>query len=464
MEDLIQKLVENGVGKAGAEFVEARYERTKGTIIYVVDGVTREVGRSINAGIGVRAFKGGAWGFSATTVLRDPIIEETIESAVRMAKRASEKTKEKFKLRDMPSSECESSVPSKVDPQGISLSEKVKYVIGLDRQAASFSPKVVNVNCSMGETLGQITIINSLGAHIRKQVSRVRAGATVYVAEDGVRERGFEGVGGTGGYEIVQSDAANSLGLTAAERAIKLLDAKPAPSGKFTVVMDPRLVGVFIHEAFGHACEADRVIAGASVIEGKIGEKMGNESVTVVDDPSIQGLYGTFSFDDEGIPAHPRILVEKGVLKEYLHSIETASRLNAKPNGAARAQDFMSTPIVRMSNTYILKGECKLDEVFEGVKHGIYAVGSEYGYVVPASGQFTFKCDYAYKVENGEPRELVRDAALSGLILESLSNVDAVGNDVSFEPGVCGKGGQTVPVTTGGPHVCIGNIVVGGMR
>jgi TldD protein len=464
MEDLIQKLVQEAVGKLGAEFVEARCEKTRGTGIYVVDGVTREVARSINSGLGVRAFKDGAWGFSATTLVKRRIIEETVASAVRIAKKASETSKEKFRLGDIPISEGTSEVPVRLDPRDVSISEKAKFVLEQDRQASSFSPNVANVNCFMGETQGYVTVINSSGTHLRKQVSRVRAGASVYVAESGIRERSFEGVGGTGGYEILQSEAANRIGITAAERAVRLLTAKSAPSGKFTVIMDPRLVGVFVHEAFGHACEADKVIAGASILEGRVGEKMGKESVTVIDDPSIGGLYGSYSFDDEGLPAHQRKLVENGMLRGYLHSIETASRLNAEPNGAARAQDFMTTPVVRMSNTYIAKGEFKLDEVFEGVKHGLYAVGSEYGYVIPASGQFTFKCDYAHIVENGELHGLVRDASLSGLIVDALNSVEAVGNDVSFEPGVCGKAGQTVPITTGGPHVRVSDIVVGGMR
>lgn len=464
MEDLISKLVEKGVGKLGAEFVEVRYERTKGNGAMVVDGVTREVAGALNVGLGVRAFIGGAWGFSATTAPRESLVEDTVRSAIKIAKKASEITKERFKLKAGPTVEGVSRVPVKIKPEDISFAEKLKFVLELNRQATSFSPKVVNANSFMGETTGQITIINSYGTHVRKEISRMRAGASVYVADDGIRERGSEVVGGTGGYEVVQSEAAHVLGETAAERAVKLLDAKPAPSGKFTVVMDPRLVGVFIHEAFGHACEADKVLAGSSIVEGRIGNKMGNESVTAIDDPTIKGLYGSFDYDDEGTPTHPRVLIEKGVLKGYLHSIETASRMSAETNGAARAQDYASTPIVRMSNTYIAPGDCKPEEVFEGVKHGIYAVGSEYGYVTPANGQFTFKCEYAHQIENGEPKELIRDAALSGLILEALNNVEAIGQDLGFEPGVCGKSGQSVPVSTGGPHVRVADVVIGGMR
>jgi TldD protein len=464
MEDLISKLVERGAGELGAEFVEARFERTKGTGVMVVDGVTREVAGALNVGLGVRAFISGAWGFCATTALKESRVEDIIRSAIKIAKKASETTKERFKLNAGVVAEGVTEVPVKIKPQDISLAEKLKFVLELNRQAKSFSSKVVNANSFLGETTGQITIINSFGTHVTKGISRMRAGASVYVSNNGTRERGSEVVGGTGGYEVVQSEAAHVLGETAADRAVKLLDAKPAPSGKFTVVMDQRLVGVFIHEAFGHACEADKVLAGSSIVEGRVGNKMGNESITAIDDPTMKGLYGSFNYDDEGAPTHPRVLIDKGVLKGYLHSIETASRMGEKTNGAARAQDFASTPIVRMSNTYIVPGDCKPEEVFEGMKHGIYAVGSEYGYVIPANGQFTFKCEYAHIIENGEPKELIRDVALSGLILEALNNVEAIGQDLAFEPGVCGKSGQSVPVSTGGPHVRVSNVVVGGMR
>jgi TldD protein len=464
MEDLTLKLTEKGVEKLGAEFVEVRFQEAKGTSILVVDHVTKEVVSAFNTGFGIRAFRGGAWGFSAATSYKESLVDGVLESAVKMAKKASETTKERFKLADMRGIEGATVVPMKVNPQDIPISDKVKYVLDLDRQAKSFSPNVVNTNTFLAETLGHITISNSFGTHIKKEVSRVRAGATVYASEGGLRLRGSEIVGGTGGYEIVQSETAHSLGKTAAEKAVKLLRAKPAPSGKFTVVLDPKLVGVFVHEALGHACEADSVLAGTSLVEGKIGSKIGHSSVTILDDPTIPGLYGSYSYDDEGTVSRRRALVQNGVLKEYLHSMETASRMNVEPNGAARTEGIMSTPIVRMSNTYLSAGGCSVDEVFDGLRNGIYAIGSEYGYVIPSSGQFTFKCEYAQVIKNGEPRELVRDVALSGLITETLKNVEAIANDVGFEPGSCGKSGQSVPISTGGPHMRVAKIVVGGMR
>jgi TldD protein len=464
MEDLMLKLAEKGVEKLGAEFVEIRFQKIKGTSILVVDGVTKEVAGAVNTGFGIRAFKGGAWGFSAATSYKESLVEAVLESAVKMAKKASETTKERFKLADLRGIKGASEVPMKVNPLDVPISDKVNYVLDLNKQATSFNAKVVNTNTFLGETAGHATISNSFGTHVRKKVSRVRAGATVYASEGGLRQRGSEIVGGSGGYEIVQSEAAHTLGKTAAEKAVKLLGAKPAPSGKFTAVLDPKLVGVFVHEAFGHACEADKVLAGTSLVEGKIGSKVGHSSVTILDDPTISGLYGSFSYDDEGTISRRRVLVQNGVLKEYLHSLETASRMNVEPNGAARTEDFMSTPLVRMSNTYVSAGGCKVEEVFDSLRNGIYAIGSEYGYVIPASGQFTFKCEYAHLIKNGEPREIVRDVALSGLMTEALKNVEAVANDVEFEPGICGKSGQSVPISTGGPHMRVTKIVVGGTR
>jgi TldD protein len=464
MEDLLLKLVRRGVEKLGAEFVDVRFQRTNGIGINVVDGVTRQVAGAFNTGFGIRAFKEGAWGFSASTDIRESFVEEALKSAVKTAKKASETAKERFKLADLKGAEGVSGPPVKVSPRDIPMSDKVKFVLDLSSEATSFSSKIVNTNAFLAETAGYIMIANSFGTLVKKEVSRVRAGATVYASEDGLRQRGFDDVGGTGGYEIVQTENARMLGKTAAEKAVRLLSAKPAPSGKYTVVLDPRLVGVFVHEALGHACEADEVLSGASVVEGKIGDRMGNSIVTVVDDPTIEGLYGSSMHDDEGTSTHRRVLIQNGILKEYLHSVETASRMRLQPNGAARTEGFMSTPIVRMSNTYLAAGDFDADDVFDGIKHGIYACGNEYGYVLPANGQFTFKCEYGHLIENGEPKQLIRDVALSGLVLEALLNVEAVADDLVFRSGICGKSGQSAPVSTGGPHIRVAKIVVGGLR
>jgi len=218
------------------------------------------------------------------------------------------------------------------------------------------------------------------------------------------------------------------------------------------------------HEAFGHACEADGVLAGASVLEDKLGKKVAHESVSLYDDPTIKNTFGYFGFDWEGVKARRHVLIEDGYLKGFMHNIETGSRMGSVPEGSARAQAYHSPPIIRMSNTFIGPGEMTKEELFEEVDHGLLIEGSQYGYVEPAKGQFMFKGDEAYEITRGEVGQRYRDASISGVILEVLNNVVAVADDfVLTDPGYCGKSGQDARTTDGGPHICLSDMVVGGL-
>lgn len=262
----------------------------------------------------------------------------------------------------------------------------------------------------------------------------------------------------------MRTDAATNLGVEAASQAVRLLDSKPAPAGKYTCILDNKMTGMVAHEAFGHACEADAILASSSVLEGLLGEKVAHESISLYDDPTIKDTFGYFSTDWEGVRAKRHTLIDKGVLKGFLHNIESSSRMDIEPSGAARSQGYSSPPIIRMSNTFIGPGDHKKDELIEEVRHGLLIQGSQYGYVEPAKGQFMFKCDEAYEVVNGDIGQRYRDASLSGVILEVLHNVKGVADDfVLGDPGYCGKGGQEARVTDGGPHICVTNMVVGGL-
>jgi TldD protein len=229
-----------------------------------------------------------------------------------------------------------------------------------------------------------------------------------------------------------------------------------------TAIVDPDMTGVLVHEAFGHASEADLVLAGESILDGRLGEKLGADGVTIFDDPGMDGGFGSFPYDDEGVPGTRKVLMEDGVLTSFIHSRETAGRLGQEPNGAARAQDHSSRPLVRMSNTCMEAGDMSQEEIFETVKEGIYLKGTRGGEVDPAKGTFQFGAQEAFLVENGEVSRPLRDVALMGSILETLLNVDGIGKDFTLaSPGFCGKG-QTVPVCDGGPHVRFLDAVVGG--
>ena len=286
------------------------------------------------------------------------------------------------------------------------------------------------------------------------------------VGREGVKMQSiFDSIGGSGGWELVDSWDPEKEGLKAAVTAEKLLRAREPPSGKMNVVMDPSLTGVFIHEAFGHACEADEIIAKSSILEGRIGERVGVEGVNVYDDPTVDGLRGSFAYDSEGTEARKRVLVEDGILKEFFHTLETATALGMEPNGAGRAMNFNVTPQARMGNTYVDGGDMTIEEIAEVTKEGVYLKDSYGGYVMPAKGQFYFTCQMGYFIENGEITDMMGNVGMSGMTLEVLQNTFAIGKtwDPAFK-GTCGKFGQWVPVTGGGPNLAVSNLVVGGTK
>jgi len=236
-----------------------------------------------------------------------------------------------------------------------------------------------------------------------------------------------------------------------------LIKAESPPSGKMNVVVDPSLGGVFIHEAFGHAAVADHVLQGSSVVADKIGKKVANDCVNVYDDPTLKE-FGFYPFDDEGVKAERKVIIENGVLKSFLHSRETATLLNGKP-GNARAQG-LDFPIVRMSNTFIAEGDVSFEELLEEAKNGVYLVGSRGGETNPATGYFQFNAQFGYIIRNGELAEMIRDVSLSGNTLEILRDIK-LGKGLEFDPGFCSKNGQLVPIADGAPPALIRALVGG---
>ncbi len=458
--------LERLVGRAldlGAEFVEIRWQRSTTNRLFVVDGVIRELNTGIVEGVGIRALVGGAWGF-ATVHGGDPdAVERALKEAVRLAKASAQMKSEKFRL-DAPSHQGSWSTRVRKDPSEVDVEGKIRFALDLNDSAKRVDPRVKNVNVGYADTHSQEEIVNSLGTRVRQETVRTRAAVQVFAHEAGITERAFESVGGLGGFEVVEAEHARGIGEAAASRAVEFLSAKSAPAGPFRAILDPKLAGVFIHEAFGHACEADEVLAKMSILEGKIGTRVGREIVNVVDDPTIPGLYGSYAYDSEGSPAKKKYLVKEGVLNSFMHNLETSSRMGVSPTGNGRATDYSYPPIVRMSNTFIEPGDWTLEEMLSEVKEGIYAEGSLYGYTDPAKGEFVFKAEGGWLIKNGEFVERLREVAITGTILEILHNISAVGRDLKYDPGACGKFGQWVPVTTGSPHVLVERVVFGGMR
>jgi len=230
------------------------------------------------------------------------------------------------------------------------------------------------------------------------------------------------------------------------------------------VILDPRLAGVFIHEAFGHFCEADFLYKNPRLAEiMTLGNEFGMPDLQVVDEGFISGGRGNAPYDDEGVRREKTYLIKDGRLHSLIHSRETAAKMGAAPTGNARAVSYEYEPIVRMTNTYIESGTSSFEDMIKNVERGIYAVDAYGGQT--EFEQFSFSAAYAYEIVDGEVGGLLRNVVLSGNLFETMRSIDAIGNDleVGGGPGGCGKGGQhPLPVTTGAPHIRIRNVTIGG--
>jgi TldD protein len=244
-----------------------------------------------------------------------------------------------------------------------------------------------------------------------------------------------------------------------AKRAAEQLEAKPPKGGASPVVLGPNVVGVFVHEAFGHLAEADLALSGG-VLSNNLGKKTASDLVTFYDDGTINGAFGSFKYDDEGVPAQKTLLIKDGVVTGLMHNRETAQKFNVAPTGNARAEDFRVEPIIRMRNTFMAPRDYSFEELVEGIRLGYY-FKSFRGGQANLDGTFQVGIQEAYEIVNGEIGEPIRNASISGNTLETLFKVDAVGKDFELSSGRCGKG-QTAFIGDGGPHIRVKEVIVGG--
>ena len=252
------------------------------------------------------------------------------------------------------------------------------------------------------------------------------------------------------------------LARTALRRALLMLEARPCPAGKMRVLMAGEAGGTIVHEACGHGLEADIVEKDYSTYRGKIGEKVAHETVTMIDGPLTEGLYGDYRFDDEGTPAQRTVLIENGVLKNYLTDVLSSQLYGLPLTGNGRRESYRCVPVPRMSNTYLLPGRDDLDTMLARTERGLFVKKMGGGEVDPTSGDFVFYVSEAYLIEKGKLGAPVRGAILTGNGPEALRNISALGNNLVMDPGMCGKSGQSVPVTDGQPSMLIEGLTVGG--
>lgn len=424
------------------QYAELRIDNSANSVISMRDDeLTHSVGTSY--GVSARVFENGSWGFASGN-------NEPIEELLKMAQKLALLGKGRIKF-DIPKQE-KNTIEDKIkitDPE-----EQVSIILKSSKQMKAEKISSRNITCIDSTNKGEF--YNSHGTEILQKTGYSYLSCTCIAKEGNNIQRGGARSSSRNGFDHLKID---STMTESKEKAIRLLGADAPLKGRFMVVLDPEMTGVLCHEAIGHACEADAIVDKESILRDRIGHQIGNEMVTITDDPTAKD-FGNYHYDDEGIKAKKATLVQNGILKEYINSMETAHELGIATNGHARADGYDSSPIVRMSNTYFKPGKSSIEDVFE-VRHGIYLKGMRGGSVDIFSGGFMFKAEEAYEIKNSEKGKLMHDVTITGNILETLKNVECVGKDFGTSPGICGKGGQEAPVSDGGPHIRLKDVAVG---
>jgi TldD protein len=346
-------------------------------------------------------------------------------------------------------------------PEDVEAARKADLLRACDERARAAGREVVQARIGYAESHRQVEVFGSDGRAAADDRTRIRLSAQVVARRDGRVETGSDTRGGHAGWELLEDDPEN-VAAKAARRALTLLDAVDAPTGRLPVVVGNGFGGVLLHEAVGHGLEADAVQKDASIYAGRLGEAVADSFVTAYDDGSRPNAWGSEGIDDEGTPTRRTTVIEDGRLTSYLYDLLRARKDGVESTGNGRRESFRHLPVPRMTNTFFAPGDATPEDLIGGVDRGLYAVSFGGGQVEPATGDFVFGVSEGYLIESGKVTAPVRGATLVGNGLEALRAIDAIAGDLEIATGYCGKGGQTVPAGVGQPHVRIRELTVGG--
>ena len=441
-----------------AAFADLRIERREVTYIVFRDDGLETVDSYVDQGGIARALlPGGGWGVVTFTQLRD--LKRRVRQAWEAARAATQQLVELAPVEPVVA-EIKANVAQ--DFRQVPVEEKTALLERYHRQLVQSDPRLQSGQTEYRDVFAQVYYANSEGTYIYQERPIVDLQLMATARQDGRVQRANKSLALAGGFEAVEN--LDDLARDAAKLACDLLDAEPVCGGRYPVVLDPALAGLFIHEAFGHLSEADFIIADPRAQDMMaLGRRFGPKELNVMDDGGLPGLRGSVAFDDEGVPARKTYLIREGELVGRLHSRETAAELGEQPTGNARATSYRYPPLVRMTNTAIEPG-CggTLADLIRDIELGVYAcdwLGGE-----TAIEDFSFVAKYAHMIRHGELAERVRDVTFTGNVFETLANIDRIGGDFAWDvsSGDCGKGPEGLPVCDGSPHIRIQDVLVGG--
>jgi TldD protein len=456
-EALMKDRIKEALKKTKADYAEVRVETEEITHLAYRGPEMESAGVSSFCGGIVRACQNGGWGIIVFDSLEN--LGEHVERASHCAALVGE---EKTELAEVRIVDTQRPAHLQNDPRGISLEEKIRLIKRYNKIILEADSLIESSGVSYGDSFRTVHFGNTRGTYYMEERPRIYCSFYATAREGSLVQRANDSFASAVTYDVV-------VGLEervhdVAKRAVSLLKAPKVEGGPRTVILNPRMGGVFVHEAFGHLSEADFLYENLQMKDLMfLGREMGGKRLNVVDDGSIDRMIGSLSFDDEGTPTNKTYLIREGVLAGHLHSLETAAKMGAKPTGNARALGRKYPPIVRMTNTYIENGDTPVEDLFAAVDDGIYACDAFGGQT--EFEMFTFSAGYGHRIENGEIGDLVRDVVLTGNVFHTLKTIDGIANDLDICEGAggCGKSGQApLPVGFGSPHIRIRDVVIGG--
>lgn len=438
-----------------ADHIEVHLEETEASAVSYRGRELETATRSRDAGGNVRALVNGGWGFVSFNSLDG--IDSRIAQAVEQARLAGRGSSE---FAGVPPVAAEVLIDESHDPRRVSLADK-KMLLDEYNEALWSVNGLQTSNIGYSDSRKKAILLNSDGSFISQERADVTLRVNAVAAGGGEVQQSGISMGSRGSFEDIKG--LHGRVTETAERAMALLKAPQAKGGEYTVVLDPVLAGVFVHEAFGHLSEADHIYENPQLKEVMIlGREFGGEHLNIIDDATVLNLRGGYAYDDEGTQSQRVHLIRDGKLFGRLHSRETAARMKEVPSGNARAISFRHPPIVRMGNTFIEPRDVTFDQMIGDIKEGIYA-RNWYGGTTSME-MFTFSAGEAFMIRNGKVAELIRPVVLSGNVFETLKRIDAIGDDLDMnQGGGCGKGGQSpLAVSNGSPHIRIQQCLIGG--
>jgi len=446
----------------GGDYADLYFEQRINHSIVLEEQITKSATKSVNLGVGVRVISGEKTGYAYSDDLnRDNVIKAAQTAAfIANASAAGGKVQvasplqKEWNLYSIP-----------VSPADLEIARKIALLEESDQAARAFDPRIKQVQATYVDETKHVLIVTSEGKAAWDLQPLVRLNVLCIAEENGKRQSGYQGGGGRRGLDIFSGALdPKTIARESARQAILQLGALEAPAGPMEVVLGPGWPGILLHEAIGHGLEADFNRKKTSAFAGLVGQKVGSELCTVVDDGTIPFRRGSLNMDDEGNPTHQTVLIEKGILQGYLQDRLSSKLMSLPLTGNGRRQSYDHIPMPRMTNTFMMAGDSAPEDIIKSVRKGLYAVQFGGGQVDITSGKFVFSASEAYLIEDGHITAPVKGATLIGDGPTVLRQVTAVGSDLQLDQGIgiCGKDGQTIPVSVGLPTIKIREITVGG--